>query len=212
MSSIDDIIASSDTDEVEGDFDLLDHLRHQDMRTADVTVFYDEKRGEQYQQVQAALSLLETAVDISSRAGDDGVATKKLAEFEEQSAKAEEFKTALLKHSATFHLRAVPPVIVKDVLRKSRQALGITEKGASGREDELNDRIPLELAAAQVVSLVDNRTGKSKTDVSADYLEELSGLLPRPQWFKLLDAVNDLQNRNVFAGVKVDNVDFSQGI
>lgn len=196
-------------EETEDDFDLFEHLQGLDRRTAEVTIFYDEKRGAEYQQISSALNILQVQVDVAE---SDEARQAALEKFEEQSAKVEELRQYLLKQTATFHLRAVPPLIMKDVFRKARKALGITEKGNAGREDEINQRVPLELTAAQTVSLIDNRTGRAKKSVDADYLERLSGLLPPMEWFKVLDAVNDLQNRNVFAGMKVDNADFSQGI
>lgn len=184
---------------------LRDRIKNRGRRTKRFTVAYDELAGEG---VTALEAVLDTLTPVVQKATSD-IQEQAKQKYAEVEAELETARAEMLKSALTFQLQALPSLIVKDVRRKTRAALGITEKGIpEGREDDFNDRFLLEMIAAQTVSFIDHGEDRAYGTVDIETLQTLEDELPPLQWGKIVTAANDLQFRNVISEAAIQSADF----
>lgn len=193
-------------DEARKQFSLEDRLKNRGLRTKKITVFSDEASGEALQTIESALDALEAGI-LTLDDGPDKDAQQKT--HDDLAGQADEIRAELLKTSFSFELRALPPVILKGVQRKTRKTLGITDKSIPAeREEDYNDAFRLQLIADQAVRFVDREDPGRTSLPTVQELAAMRDFLPMNQWAKVWLAADDIQFRNVISESAVESADF----
>lgn len=204
-------------------FDLKARLEGRGLRRATITLFLDEELGAELGDAYDKKNKLDMVVG-RERSGVLG----KLDELLERQGNAEQADPALdeaIEHlqeqrselikklndtGLTLNLRAVPPVIQKDVHRKAKQTLEITEKGIPDEMRELFSTAEMaHLMALIIQSITDNATGTVNVEVTYDDAIALMELLPPSQFARLDEAIGKIQFTDAISRSIEEQEDFS---
>jgi len=113
------------------------------------------------------------------------------------------------KQSISVEMRAIPPKLNKGVIRRTRQSLGIIDKGIpEDRLDEFNERYYVELAVDLIVRWRDNRTGQESFKMNAEQITTLVDFLPTSESNRFIRTIDDLQGRTAISEAAVAQADF----
>lgn len=214
--------------EAKATYELRDRLQNRGMRTDKIRIFTDEVTANDHAEVELEiaklkgtsqglkllieaagnLGLLDETAYLIGRAEQltDDANADKIAKLE---AEAAELKESLVASAFDFELRAVPRLIVKDIRRKTRTALGITTKGIpADQEEAFNELSGNKLVAALTLSYTDRFDGTVITNVTEEDAATFSDMLPEGEFGRLTVAVNELQFKNVITESITDSGDF----
>lgn len=220
-------------------FSLEDRLKNRPQRTKTVTVYTDEPLAEKVGgarkvldrgidtgqkerwglvgKIDALEEIISTyesvaanehATDSQKEQAASGIKSSKkdLAKLrKELSPLIEEMK----KTSLVFHLRAVPPIIIKDCRRKARKHLDIKNKNipdtlAESYDNEFQARV----IASSVERYVDTESGETIHEFDTSDARALADFLPPFEYVRLDAAISELQFRNVIDEEATADADF----
>lgn len=207
--------------EVKRGFSLKDRLEKRGLRKVTVTLFLDENVGAEHKEVADKAKFLGEQIDEMSKMllGAEEEFTRKALEQEIETLTAERdalipqrdaLEERLRDDALVVHLRAVPPVMVKNAHRLARQALEIAEKNVpKDRMDEYLPVINAQLLAFTVQSITETATGQTNDGLTYEDARDLMDYLPTEQSERLASALNEVQFRDQFSKSIEAQEDFS---
>lgn len=132
---------------------------------------------------------------------------EKIADLE---AKRDELIVELAKTAMHFELRAVPPIIQKDMRRRARQTLEIKEKDIpEGLTEEFNTAEAAHLMTVIIQSVKDNETGEVNTEVTYEDAIDMMGYIPPAQFARLDELMGKIQFTDAISREIESQEDFS---
>lgn len=134
--------------------------------------------------------------------------------IEEKIEKLEKRRDALIadltKTGITVKLRAVPPIIQKDIRRRAKATLEITEKDVPDTiKEEFNLSQSAHLMTLVFQSITDNETGETNTEITYQDAIDLIGYLPPGQFQRLDDEMGKVQFMDAISTEIETQEDFS---
>lgn len=174
-------------------FDLSARIKGRNLREGHVTVFTDEVAGAELggdEEMKNAFGIV-TGRNRWGALGDiaEAIAADSEADVTELQAAAEEAKAALEESALTFHLRAVPELVVKGARRAAKKAHGTLPDAVN----EYNSTLYANLLASTIHKVVDadgaEQTGKLTVEAAAD----LEDYLPVHEYVKLVALLQEIQ-------------------
>lgn len=200
-------------------FDLKARLKGRGLRKGRITLYLDEEIGVKLGQAEDMFDALGNKVErvregvlgdldvlqerkAAAVAGHEAEANsegkhdasaldtkeidKHIAQLE---AKRDKLVKELTQSSIVIHMRAVPPVIHKDLRRRARKTLGIEEKNIpEDRQEEYNLAHTAHLMSAMFQSVTDSETGEVNTETTYEDAVDMMNELP-PGQFERLDLL-----------------------
>jgi hypothetical protein len=201
-------------------FDLSARLKNRGLRKSTIVLFLDEEKGPELGWAFDNKDIMGNVVSrsregvigaldlLSTTEGEPSAAIKKdIAELEK---KRDALIADLSKTGITVKLRAVPPIIQKDIRRRAKATLEITEKDVPPDiEEEFNLSQSAHLMTLVFQSITDNETGEVNTEVTYADAVDLIGYLPPGQFQRLDNEMGKVQFMDAISTEIETQEDFS---
>jgi len=131
------------------------------------------------------------------------------AAIDELMSEAEALQEKLAASGRTFHLQALPQIILEDARGKALEHVGLTV-GAdvpADKEDAFQSRMAAEVLSRIVVGIEASNGAKGRL-LDVDRAEKLPGVFPPSEYARLAKTIGKLQYETAIAEGAVDNADF----
>ena len=206
MSEVDAEIAAVVT-EAKKSFSLTDRVKGRNLRDDSVTIYLDEVTGAAIGGARDLKNGFGVTVD-RERWGvlgeiDKAVADDPEADVSELRAEVVELMKTLRESALTYHLHAVPEVVVKAARRKAKQAVGPRAQNI----EDYDDTLYAHLLAAMVRKVVD-ADGAESGGLDFDGAVIVQGYTPPDEYSKVIAKVNEIQFKQAISDQATGSADF----
>lgn len=211
-------------------FDVKARLRNRGLRRGSITIYLNEEMGPELgwaydkldgfgnvvrREREGVIGEIDSLKDdqqkiLDAREPSSDAPTGLEDKAAELEAKRDELIAELAKTAMHFELRAVPPVIQKDMRRRARQTLGIKEKDIpEGLTEEFNTAEAAHLMTVIIQSVKDNETGGVNTEVTYEDAIDMMGYIPPAQFARLDELMGKIQFTDAISREIESQEDFS---